>query len=527
MTIARRSLLATAAAALAMPHVSRAQASRVLRFVPYVDLPVLDPVANTAAQVRNHAFLVWDTLYGLDEAYQPQPQMVEGHAVAADGLRWTLTLRPGLRFHDATPVLARDAVASIRRWGATDGFGMTLLAATDELSAPDDRNIVFRLKRPFPRLASALGKMSPNIAAIMPERIAAGAVRGKPVSEVVGSGPYRFMAGERVPGARLVYERFAEYLPRSGGTPGFTSGPKITHFDRVEWIVMPEPVTAMAALRAGEVDWIEAPPPDMLAPLRGDAAILVETRDTTGVMPILRFNSIQAPFDNVAVRRAVLGAIDQADFMGAFSDDKQAWHVKAGTFCIGSPMASEAGLAERFGPLDLDRARRALAASGYQGERMVMMAPGDHPVNSVMAQVGADLMKRMGMNVDIQAMDAGTMFQRRASREPVDKGGWSCFPSAIAGIDVLDPAESFLARGNGKDAWYGWPDDPALERLRLAWFDSADLDEQRRLCARIQLQVLDQAPYAPLGQILQPTARRRAVTDQLPGFAKFWNVRKS
>jgi len=526
MTIGRRLVLA-GAAALAAPRIARAQGRNVLKFVPYTDVPVLDPIANTAGQVRTHAFLVWDTLYGLDENYQPQPQMVEGHQIEADGRRWTLTLRPGLRFHDGAPVLARDAVASIKRWGATDGFGMTLLAATDELSAPDDRTIVFRLRQPFPRLASALGKMSPNIAAIMPERIAANTARNRQVTEIVGSGPFHFVASERVPGARLVYERFADYAPRPSGAPGFTSGPKIAHVDRVEWIVMPEPATAMGALRSGEVDWIEAPPPDMLAPLRALASVVVETRDTTGVMPILRFNSIQPPFDNLATRRAVLGAVDQAEFMGAFSDDPQAWRVKAGAFCTDTPMASEAGLAGRFGKLDLDRARRELAGSGYKGERMVIMLPVDHPVNSVMAQVAADLMKRMGMNVDIQSMDAGTMFQRRASREPVERGGWSCFPSAVAGIDVLDPAESFLARGNGRDAWYGWPDDPALEQIRLAWFASTDLAEQKRLCEQIQLRLLDQAPYVPLGQVLQPTARRRNVTDQLPGFAKFWNVRKT
>ncbi|MBV8913023.1 MAG: ABC transporter substrate-binding protein, partial [Acetobacteraceae bacterium] len=130
----RRTFLA-AAGALAAPAI--AQPARVLRFVPNVDLPVLDPVANTAAQVRNHAFLIFDTLYGLDEDYVPRPQMLAGHTVDADGLVWTLRLRDGLRFHDDSPVLARDCVASIRRWASVDGFGATLMAATDALEAAD------------------------------------------------------------------------------------------------------------------------------------------------------------------------------------------------------------------------------------------------------------------------------------------------------------------------------------------------------------------------------------------------------
>ena len=518
----RRTLLA-AAGVLAAPAV-RAQGARVLRFVPYIDLPLLDPVSNTASQVRNHAFLVWDTLYGLDENYAPQPQMVAGHRVEADGKLWTLTLRPGLRFHDNTPVLASDAVASIRRWATTDGFGATLMASTDELDAPDDRTIRFRMKRAFPLLPDALGKMSPHLLVIMPARLAAQPAN-RPVSEIVGSGPFRFVANERVPGSRLVYERFEGYVPAEG-KPGLSSGGKVVHLDRVEWITMPEPATAAAALRTGAVDWLEAPPPDLLPPLRQDAGITVKTNDPTGVVPILRFNTLLPPFDNPAIRRAVLGAVQQKEFMQAFSDDTGNWGVDVGVFCPSTPMATKVGLDKAVGTMDLAAARRAIQEAGYKGERVVVLGATDHPVNSVMSVVGADLFKKLGLNVDYQAMDAGTMFQRRTNRGALDKGGWSVFPSAVAGIDTLNPAVSFLTRGNGKDAWYGWPEDAALEALRLAWYEAPDRGAQFALGERIQRQILAEAPYLPLGQILQPTAFRKGVTGILPGFAKFWSVRK-
>ena len=379
------------------------------------------------------------------------------------------------------------------------------------------------LNRPFPLLPDALGKMSPNIAAIMPARLAA-TPANKQVPELVGSGPFRFVAAERVPGSLLVYERFDRYSPRPDGTPGLTSGPKVAHVDRVEWRIMPEPATAAAALQSGEIDWYEAPSPDLLPQLRADRKLMVKVIDPTGVLPILRFNALYPPFDKQAIRLAVLDAIDQTEFMSAFTDDPTNWHVKAGAFCPGAPMATEAGLERLFGPPDIDASRRAIAAAGYAGERVVMLGPSDHPVNSVMAQVGADLFKRLGLTVDYQAMDAATMFQRRTNRETVDHGGWSCFPSAVAGIDVLNPAVSFLARGNGKDAWYGWPDDPALERLRFAWLAASDPAAQKDLCVAIQREILATAPYAPLGQIKQPTAYRNTVTGVLPGFAKFWNV---
>lgn len=520
----RRTLLATAAATLAAPAI-RAQPSRVLRFVPYVDLAILDPVANTASQTRTHAFLVYETLYGLDANYAPQPQMLTGHTVSPDALTWTLTLRPGLRFHDGTPVLARDAVASIQRWGRTDAFGLTLMATTDALEAPDDRTIRFRLKHPFPLLPDALGKMSPLVCAIMPERLAS-LPHTKPVPEIIGSGPFRFLDRERVPGSRVVYERFPEYVPAEG-PPGQTSGAKIVHLDRVEWLTMPEPATAVGALRAAEVDWIEAPPPDLLPTLRQDLNLTVRTNDLTGVVPILRFNMLQPPFDNLAIRRAVLSAVRQQEFMSAFSDEPAGWRTGVGCFCPATPMATTAGLDQTVGTADIAAAHQAITAAGYAGERIVLLGATDHPVNSVMSLVGADLFKRLGLNVDYQAMDAGTMFQRRANREGLDKGGWSVFPSAVAGIDVLNPAVSFLARGNGRDAWYGWPTDPELERLRQSWFDAPDRPAQQAICAQMQRRTLSQAPYLPLGQILQPTAYRKSITGIPPGFAKFWSVQKA
>ena len=131
----RRSLIGLAAMGLARPGVALAEAARTIRFVPQIDLAFLDPHFTTANITRNHAQMVFDTLYGCDSTYTARPQMVEGHTVEDEGRRWRLVLRPGLQWHDGTRVLARDCVASIRRWAARDAFGGTLMAATDELRA--------------------------------------------------------------------------------------------------------------------------------------------------------------------------------------------------------------------------------------------------------------------------------------------------------------------------------------------------------------------------------------------------------
>src|ERR1700758_939461 len=173
----RRDVLKAAGASvavLAAPRIGRAERPNKLVFVPTEDLSVLDPHFAGPRSRRTNAYLVFDTLYGIDTNWVAQPQMVEGHRVDEDGLTWTLTLRDGLRFHDKEPVLARDVVASIRRFAARISLATALMAATEELSAADDRTVVFRLKRPFPHLPEALAGPGANVPAIMPERLGGG-----------------------------------------------------------------------------------------------------------------------------------------------------------------------------------------------------------------------------------------------------------------------------------------------------------------------------------------------------------------
>jgi peptide/nickel transport system substrate-binding protein len=270
----RRTFLAGTAATLAAPYVSRAAGQRVLKFIPQSDPTVLDPIWTTAYVTRNHAFMIFETLYGIDSAYKPQPQMVMGHVVEDDGKRWTLTLRDGLAWHDGGKVLARDCVASIRRWGKRDPFGQTLIAYTDELSAPDDKTIVFRLKKPFALLPDALGKPGSNICAMMPERLA-NTDAFKAITEMVGSGPYKWNDKERVAGSLAVYDRNEAYKPRAGGTPEWTSGPKVANFDRVEWHIIKDPGTAVAAMQSKEMDWWENPTNDMLPVLQQSTQVRI------------------------------------------------------------------------------------------------------------------------------------------------------------------------------------------------------------------------------------------------------------
>ena len=523
----RRRLLTSAvagAATLAAPGIVRAESTTVLKFIPSSDLATLDPMFTTASVTRCHALMMFDTLYGMDNDYAPHPQMVAGHVVGEDGLQWDLTLREGLRFHDGTPVLARDAVASIQRWWHRDAFGAVLAARTDEISAPSDNVIRFRLKKTFALLPDALAVII-SVPVIMPERLAR-TDPFKQVTEMIGSGPFRFKADERVTGSRVVYEKFAGYVPRPDGAAEFASGPKVVHFDRVEWTVMPDAATAAGALAAGEFDWWENPALDLVPQLKRDANLTVAVKDRTSANGIMRFNQLFPPFDNPAIRRLVVSAVNQSEFMAAVAGGvPDLTRDRVGIFVPGTPMASEAGLENVGSVKDPATLRHALAEAGYNGEKIVILAAVDSPTLNALSQVGGDLLRRMGFNVDLQSLDWGTVQQRRASTEPIAKGGWHIFFTFQTSTQNITPAAATSLRADGH-GWYGWPVDPAMETLREAWFDAQYLAERQRISRDIQVQFFRNPSFAPLGLYFQPTAFRNSLRDIRDGLPQFYGVRR-
>ncbi|MCO6419330.1 ABC transporter substrate-binding protein [Siccirubricoccus sp. KC 17139] len=521
----RRHVLQTAALALVAPRLAIAEGARVLNFVPYADVAVTDPIWSSTYATRTSALAVYDTLYGTDAGLVARPQMVAGHVVEDDGRRWTLTLRDGLRFHDGERVLARDCVASIRRWGRRDAFGQALLAVTEELATPDDRTIRFRLKQPFPMLPDALGRASSLVPVMVPERLAKVDAYTR-MPETIGSGPVRYLESERVPGARVVYEKFAGYQPREDGEPSFTAGPRIAYLDRLVFNVMPDPAAAAAALQAGEVDWVEQPLMDLVPLLRRNRDIVVEVKDRTGYIGQFRFNTLHPPFDNVALRRVLLAAIDQQDCMTAVVGGERAnMGTHVGAYTPGSPFASEAGMA-RPKP-DLARLKQAVLDAGYKGQRVVMLAAAEVPRITAVCEVTREVLARLGFNVDYVSTDWGTLNARVVSREPVERGGWSCYCTYVGGLDMMSPATHGMLRGGGVAGGSpGWLTSPRLEALRAAFFAAPDAAAQKAVAEQLQLQLWQDVPYVPLGQFIQPVAYRRSLTGMLDGAPVFTNLRK-
>ncbi len=498
-----------------------AQRARVLRFVPHADLADFDPIANVAYIARNAGMLVWDTLYGVDASLTPRRQMIEAETVSDDGLSWTFRLRDGLFFHDREKVRAVDAVASINRWAARDPIGQMIKSREQALTVVDDRTFRWDLKRPFRRLLLALGKVSTPCCFIMPERIA----RTDPfhsIGDHVGSGPARFLRDEWVPGARAAFARFEAYQPRAD-SPSWASGGKALTVDRIEWHVISDPATAAAALQKGEVDWWERAFPDLVPDLRRTAGLSVMDADSFGYLGVLVVNHLHPPFNDVRARRALLLAIDQQDYVSAFSGPEDV-RLMPGYFAPGSPNFSEEGSEIFKGPRDLDTARRLIRESGYDGERIVCLAAQDIAAHKAWGEVTADLLNRIGMKVDLIAVDWGTVVARRGQRAPPSKGGWHIYHTGVFAADTVDPTQKWI-RAAGDQALNGWAKNAGLETDVAAWFDAPDGDQQRAIIGRINRAATEEVVYAPLGIYRSKYAFR----NSLAGLASapvplFWGV---
>lgn len=497
----------TAASLLAMPGALCAQPSiKTFRWVPSTDLSVLDPVFTTAAITACHALQVFDTLFGLDAHYQPQLQMLSRYSLSQDNRLWTLTLRPGLRFHDGQTVTAKDVIVSLKRFGRRNLLGQTLFSVVTDIQAIDELHIRIQLSRPFSLLPHTLASAS---ASIMPERLAS-TPDNIAIKEMVGSGPFRFLADQWVSGSKVEYAKARDYLPRTEGIASNTAGPKIAHIDSLKWLIIPDRATAVAALQNNEVDGIELVDNDFIPMLRKNANIALIKAALPSIF-IMRFNHLHAPFDNVLMRQAILSVVNQTDFMMAANgaDFPEYWNDKCGVFAPGTPMASQAGMDKLTGKRDMARARKLIKESGYKGEPIVILDPVDAAPYHACALVTEDLFKRLGLKTELRPMNWGTYLQRRNNQEAPQAGGWSVAFTALTGSSNLDPASNLGIRGLGKQGWFGWPTNDKLESLRTDWL-FADTSEQRQaICRDIQLEVLEHVPFIPLGANYNLSALRK------------------
>lgn len=519
-------ILASAALVAMLGMATSANAETTLHMAVNNDLKILDPITNTGYETRNHGYMIYDTLFAMDENFEPQPQMIDTWTVSGDSLIYTFTLRDGLNWHDGTPVTAEDCIASIKRWGARDSMGQKLMDFTAELAAVNDKTFTLTLKEPYGLVLQSLGKISSNVPFMMPKRIA-DTDPSVAITETIGSGPFKFIDAEWVPGSLVVYVKNEDYIPRDE-PPSQAAGGKVVMVDRVEWHYMPDPATAVNALIAGEIDYVPEPAFDLVPQLEAADDVTVEIIDPVGSQGMIRLNHLVPPFDNPAMRQAVLEAIQLEDYLQAAIGNEKYYTLCTALFMCGGPYETDAG-GDGVLKADPEAARKLLDEAGYDGTPIVIMQPTDDPIISAASLVTAQFLRKAGFEVDVQAMDWSTMASRRQMQEPVAEGGWNIFHTWWVGSDMLDPVVNLgVNTGCVERAWFGWPCNEEIESLRDQFVRESDPAKQKSLAEKIQKLAYENVAYLPFGQWFLPVAHRDSITGIIPSSVPYfmWNVEK-
>jgi len=507
-----------------------AQGNKTITAVMQADVKIFDPIINTADITARFALMVFDTLFSLDQNLVPQPQMVGKYEVSADSLTYTFVLRDGLKFHDGSPVTAEDVVASLKRWWVKDGGGQLIQKYSKELVAVDDKTFRLTLSQPYGLVLDTLAKPDANVPVIMPKRLAA-TDPNQAVPEIVGSGPFKFAKDEWVPGSKIVFVKNTEYVPRSEPANGFSGG-KVVKVDRVEWVVLPDPQSAVQALNQGQIDFIEIPQVDLLPLLKANKDVVVQDMHPLGTQGIMRLNHLQPPFTDKRARQAMQWLVNQRDFMTAAIGDPALWKVCGSFLICDEPMAFNDG-AEMLNqdiPSEqrIAKAKELLKEAGYKGEPVVLLDPANYPAFHVANLVFAEALKKADVNVQLDTMDWSTLVTRRTKKDPVGQGGWSIFFTSSGGLEGSNPAFNIATAANCDKAWWGWPCDPKLEELRSEWALATTLDARKKIAQQIQIVATDDVVYIPWGVWKTPSAMRTSLKNMLkvPDSIVFWNVEK-
>jgi peptide/nickel transport system substrate-binding protein len=395
-----------------------------------------------------------------------------------------------------------------------------------DITALDDRRFEIRLKEPFPFVELALGASAGMVPVIMRAKDAA-TDPYQLVTETIGSGPFRFVRGEWVPGAKVVYEKNPDYVPRAEPPSGLAGG-KVVKVDRVEWLVLPDAMTKAAALQKGEIDIIDQLPLDQAPVLEKLPHVIVRPLNPIDNNGILRFNHLHPPFDNPKARQALALLVDQKEYLHAAEGDDPKWWRECWSFFVcGTANGTEIG-AETVRRHDPARAKQLLAEAGYKGEPIVVIATREIPSIGGLGDVTVANLRAIGANVEVRESDWGTMVTRRAKKDPPASGGWNIFHTNFTSGTSFNPLTNFGVNETcGGASWFGWPCDEQAEALRSAYIRAPDDASRRTALEALQRRLWEVVPLVPLGQYKQPIAWRDNVSGLLTATVNvYWNIEK-
>ena len=479
-----------------------------LRIANVGEPPTLDYSATTVGVTSNISMAMFETPFAFDANWRPQPMLVESHAVSQNGLTHTFKLRRGVLFHNGKEMTSEDVAASLTRWGKVGSRGAVVFRHVEAVTAPDKYTVVMNLKEPFAPLLAFLALPS-SAAAIMPKEIAEATPTG-PVTQFVGTGPFRFV--EWLPNRHVKLARWDRYSARSEASSGY-AGRREALVDEVIYYPVGNVATRIAGVQAGDYDLADDIAQDLYAQLKGDARVVPEVHQP-GTWLVFFFNKKEGLMANVKLRQAVMAALTMQPILQVTFGNPDLFQLTPSIYPKGTPWYSEVG-APWYNQGSAEKAKQLAAEAGYKGEPIRWLTTQQYPWMYKSSTVAADQMRKAGFNVDQQVYEWAGVVERRA--KPAE---WEMFTTGHgfvpdpALIDVFSPT------------YPGWWESPAKNQLLQDFNRTVEPQARQQIWQKLQELVFTEGGWAKTGDFYFVRLRSKALEGYKPiGIGMVvWNV---
>ena len=490
------------------------QAAETLRYATVGEPPSLDQHVVTSDLATTIAHHIFEGLYTFDGNYEPQPLLASGEEVGADGKTITINLRQDVSFHDGQAMTAADVVASLKRWGEHGSRGKLLFSNVSDVSASGSHSVTLTFASPFGPWKNLMAFINGG-PAIYPERIASNA-GSKPidVKDYIGTGPYKF--GEWKPNRHVELVKNDEYSSPPGAASGY-AGERVAHFDRLRFIPVPDPGTRVNGVKAGDYDYAESMPSDLIDDLDGDADSKVVLNGGP-IFGLVFMNSKAGPLmENFKLRQAIQAALNKEDALRVSIGPEKLWRSNGSFLPKGNAWFTESGT-ESFSEGNAGKAKSLAEEAGYDGTPIKLLVSTNYAFHYDQAVVFTRQLLEAGINVQMVVVDWATLIKKRAQPEE-----WDLFFTHHG--FVPDPILISVMNDN----YPGWWATQEKQQLKAAFTATNDPAARKATWAEIQALIYSQVPTMKTGDVYTyniASPRLSGIEATTLIWPHFWGVSK-
>lgn len=463
--------------------------------------PTLDPVVVTTSATNTIAYNVFEGLVALDQNYEVKPMLAESFTVNTSYTVFTFKLRQGVKFHNGSTVTADDVIASINYWIKVTSAGQAFFKEAT-VAALDASTVTITLPKTLYTGIYYLAQPLQQLV-VMPKDTIAKAVpsTGVPTAALVGTGPFKVES--MTVDQQIVLTKFADYTARTDTASGIT-GKKTPMADKLVFKIVPDATTRVNGILSGQYDYASDIPADNAKQLSSTAGVTLNTLNS-GILALV-FNKKDGVFANQKLRQAVQLAINAQDVLNASYNSPTYYDLNGAlAFPAQKDWYTKAGL-DKYNQKDLAKAKALVQESGYSGQTINFVTTRDYPYMYNSAVVVADVMKQMGLTVNLTVTDWATVLKSIA-----DPKGFDCFVSDFIKRPIPS-AYTYLT-----PTYAGWTNDPGITAAINGINAATDQASGLKAMEQLQTAHYEYVPAVKFGDIRAIAAQR----DTVGGFVSF------